>query len=58
MKFSRYTVPVYIMPASAAFLLSGDGAEGIRTPDPLLARQELSQLSYNPGSFFCFLISA
>ena len=27
---------------------SGDGAEGIRTPDPLLARQVLSQLSYNP----------
>ena len=24
------------------------GAEGIRTPDPLLARQVLSQLSYNP----------
>ena len=28
------------------------GAEGIRTPDPLLARQVLSQLSYNPGSGF------
>ena len=26
--------------------LSGD--EGIRTPDPLLARQVLSQLSYTP----------
>ena len=31
---------------------SGYGAEGIRTPDPLLARQVLSQLSYNPlGSY-------
>ena len=28
--------------------LSGDGDEGIRTPDPLLARQVLSQLSYTP----------
>ena len=28
--------------------LSGSGDEGIRTPDPLLARQVLSQLSYNP----------
>ena len=27
-------------------LVSGD--EGIRTPDPLLARQVLSQLSYTP----------
>ena len=29
------------------FFPSGD--EGIRTPDPLLARQVLSQLSYTPG---------
>ena len=28
--------------------LSGSGDEGIRTPDPLLARQVLSQLSYTP----------
>ena len=26
----------------------GSGDEGIRTPDPLLARQVLSQLSYTP----------
>ena len=26
------------------------GAEGIRTPDPLLAKQVLSQLSYSPDS--------
>ena len=28
-------------------MVSG-GAEGIRTPDPLLAKQVLSQLSYSP----------
>ena len=26
-----------------------DGGEGIRTPDPLLAKQVLYQLSYTPG---------
>ena len=40
MKFSRFTFNT--------FVLSGD--EGIRTPDPLLARQVLSQLSYTPIS--------
>ena len=29
------------------FIKSG-GAEGIRTPDPLLAKQVLSRLSYSP----------
>ena len=38
MKFSRNNVD--------CFQSSGD--EGIRTPDPLLARQVLSQLSYTP----------
>ena len=28
--------------------LSNGGREGIRTPDPLLAKQVLSQLSYTP----------
>jgi hypothetical protein len=28
------------------------GDEGIRTPDPLLAGQVLSQLSYTPSVFF------
>ena len=37
MKFSSYQRP---------FRVSGDG--GIRTLDPLLARQVLSQLSYTP----------
>ena len=53
MKFSRYTcqsLPYSCFILQLAFIrLSGDGAEGIRTPDPLLARQVLSQLSYNPG---------
>ena len=39
MKFSRYTLDHPSMIS---------GAEGIRTPDPLLARQVLSQLSYAP----------
>ena len=28
--------------------VSGGGAEGIRTPDPLLAKQVLFRLSYSP----------
>ncbi len=36
--------------------LQDDGDEGIRTPDPLLARQVLSQLSYTPvGFLYSFL---
>ena len=31
--------------------MASNGDEGIRTPDPLLARQVLSQLSYTPGSW-------
>ena len=51
MKFSRYTsfgTLCFHIHSSLlkSFLFSG--AEGIRTPDPLLARQVLSQLSYNP----------
>ena len=38
MQFSRYMI--------SAFTENGDG--GIRTLDPLLARQVLSQLSYTP----------
>ena len=40
MRFSRY--------GPAAFAANGDGE--IRTLDPLLARQVLSQLSYTPSS--------
>ena len=38
-----------------SFPLSRGGDEGVRTPDPLRARQVLSQLSYTPidkGSIF------
>ena len=38
MQFSRYV----------SWNLFHSGDEGIRTPDPLLARQVLSQLSYTP----------
>jgi hypothetical protein len=31
------------------------GREGIRTPDPLLAKQVLSQLSYTPKCYFFIL---
>ena len=39
-------------------LLSVSGDKGIRTLDPLLARQVLSQLSYTPGPSLCGLCSA
>ena len=48
-----YTLPmpperVSVASASALTLGSFGGAEGARTPDPLLAKQVLSQLSYSP----------
>ena len=39
MQFSKNNIPI---------LLGNGGDEEIRTPDPLLARQVLSQLSYAP----------
>ena len=47
MWFSRYM--------HIGFPMSGD--EGIRTPDPLLARQVLSQLSYTPIMGFHWLFN-
>ena len=44
MKFSRYTLKHKI-----SLCFRGDNE--IRTRDPLLARQVLSQLSYTPGLF-------
>ena len=57
MKFSRYNVSqisqILVMSESPIHSL---GDEGIRTPDPLLARQVLSQLSYTPvGYLFSFV---
>ena len=47
MQFSRYMAVIPVLTAmSFPFLPSGDGE--IRTLDPLLARQVLSQLSYAP----------
>ena len=47
MQFSRYIAVIPVLTAmSFPFLPSGDGE--IRTLDPLLARQVLSQLSYAP----------
>ena len=39
MQFSRYILDINLIP---------NGDKGIRTLDPLLARQVLSQLSYTP----------
>ena len=43
MKFSKYVIAL-----SNSFITSCDGDGEIRTLDPLLARQVLSQLSYTP----------
>ena len=41
--------PIWIAaPVSLSFPLSPGGDEEVRTPDPLRARQVLSQLSYTP----------
>ena len=53
MQFSRYMAVIPVLTAmSFPFLPSGDGE--IRTLDPLLARQVLSQLSYTPISHICY----
>ena len=49
--FSEHRGP-HTLPANSSM---GDGDEGDRTPDPLLAKQVLSQLSYIPdGALLCF----
>ena len=49
---SPYSVAVRILSSALPFDLSvGGGDEGIRTLDPLRARQVLSQLSYTPMGF-------
>jgi hypothetical protein len=44
-----------LRPAFAALRAKTGGAEGIRTPDLLIANQPLYQLSYDPGQFSLFL---
>jgi hypothetical protein len=43
-------MPKYIILASTTLFINEKcgGAEGIRTPDPLVANEVLSQLSYSP----------
>ena len=44
--------PIWILSAGLLFVSAAHGGdEEIRTPDPLLARQALSHLSYTPVSF-------
>ena len=54
MKFSRNNA------TPCRSLCNSAGDEGIRTPDPLLARQVLSQLSYTPvyQGFYSFVLSS
>ena len=49
-----FSVATSLAPRFAAFAVGGD--EEDRTPDPLLAKQVLSQLSYTPAGIpgFCF----
>ena len=47
MRFSRY-----VLVLSCFHQCKHSGDKGIRTPDPLLARQVLSQLSYIPGAIW------
>ena len=51
MQFSRYIEP------SNLIKFDGDGDGEIRTLDPLLARQVLSQLSYTPINSSIHLLS-
>jgi hypothetical protein len=45
---ARGFAPQRMIHKSPMFMRSFGGREGIRTPDPLLAKQVLSQLSYTP----------
>ena len=51
MKFSRYNLQSTVL-----LIANGDGE--IRTLDPLLARQVLSQLSYAPIRVTCLIIQS
>ena len=56
MSFRFHLIMVIKFYLVLAFLLKCHGGdEEIRTPDPLLARQVLSQLSYTPKIFFAIV---
>ena len=44
----NYTYQLFFDPKAQAFVSKNGGDDGIRTHDPLLAGQVLSQLSYTP----------
>ena len=46
---SPYSFSASLLPRRSVLSPVGGGDEGIRTPDPLLAGQVLSQLSYTPS---------
>ena len=56
-EFDSEILPTYPLPSYAGVFFSRffGGDEESRTPDPLLARQVLSQLSYTPTCFPLFL---
>jgi hypothetical protein len=43
----EFSIELFVEKVSLLALING-GAEGTRTPDPLLAKEVLSQLSYSP----------
>ena len=59
MKFSRYICTLHskLFHVLFGYPVITSGAEGIRTPDPLLARQVLSQLSYTPITGFHWIFN-
>ena len=56
MKFSRYLLSLIII-QRLCHINCDSGDEGIRTLDPLLARQVLSQLSYAPKGYLIYILS-
>ena len=53
----NYTYQLFFDPKAQAFVSKNGGDDGIRTHDPLLAGQVLSQLSYTPITGFHWLFN-
>ena len=49
-RFESRAMPAYEKPPAKLVDIYFSGAKEDRTPDPLLAKQVLSQLSYNPNT--------